>query len=317
MNANKRLFHIIAFLFLTLKAGAQYDVHFSHFWAVETFYNPAAMNRNNMMNVTGSLSMQMAGYRHAPISMYIGADTSLPFDNGHHAAGAGLLNETIGLFTNRRMLLGYSYKLSLGKGWVNLGIQGGFMSQEFNGSKVEAETAADPAFPSSEERGSTGDIGAGIMYTIGEWHIGISAQHLNSPHLEFGKGSGTRSEMDIRPTFYMNGGCNIKLNNPFISVQPCLLVQSDFDFFRTDLSSRVTYEYESFLFYGGLTWSPGVSVAVLAGGRFKNVLIGYAYELYTGGLGFLNGSHDLMISWQTDVDFFKNGRNIHKSVRYL
>ena len=317
MNAIKKLFHIIAFLFLTVKAGAQYDVHFSHFWAVETFYNPAAMNRNSLMNVTGSFSMQMAGYRHAPVSMYIGADTSLPFDKGRHAAGAGLFNETIGLFTNRRMLLDYSYKVYVGKGCINLGIQGGVMSQEFNGSKVDAETAGDPAFPSSEERGSTGDVGAGIMYVRGDWYIGASAQHLNFPHLEFGKGAGARSEMDIKPTLYMNGGCNIRFKNPFISVQPCFLIQSDLDFFRTDLSSRVTYEYESFLFYGGLTWSPGISFAVLAGGRYKGVLIGYAYELYTGGLGFLNGSHDLMISWQTDVDFFNRGRNAHKSVRYL
>lgn len=317
MNANKKLISAIAFLFLTLNVGAQYDVHFSHFWAVSTFYNPASMNRNNQMNVTGSFSMQMAGYRHAPVSLFLGADTSLPFDKGHHAAGAGLFNETIGLFTNRRILLDYSYKINLKKGWINLGIQGGAMSQEFNGSKVEAENANDPAFPTSTERGSTGDIGAGIMYSIGDWYVGLSAQHLNFPHLEFGKGAGARTEMDIKPTFYVNGGCNIKLNNPFISVQPCLLIQSDLDFFRTDLSSRVTYEYESLLFYGGFTWTPGISVAVLAGGRYKSVLLGYAYELYTGDIGYLNGSHDLIISWQTDVDFFNRGRNAHKSVRYL
>ena len=317
MNANKKLFISVAFLFLTLKAGAQYDVHFSLFWAVEPLYNPASMNQTGNMNVTGAFSMQMAGYKHSPVSMYIGADTSLPFDQGRHAAGGGLFNETIGLFTNRRILLDYSYKVNMGKGWINIGIQGGVMSQEFNGSKVEAENSADPAFPTSSERGSTGDIGAGIMYKRGEWHIGLSAQHLNSPHIEFGKGTGARTEMNIKPTLYMNGGCNIRLRNPFISVQPCFLVQSDLDFFRTDLSSRVTYEYESFLFYGGLTWSPGVSVAILAGGRFRSVVLGYAYELYTGGLGYLNGSHDLIISWQTDVDFFNRGRNAHKSVRYL
>ncbi|HBA13337.1 MAG TPA: hypothetical protein DCW98_05105 [Bacteroidales bacterium] len=318
MSAKYKLFFAVVILCLSSSVKAQYDIHFAHFWAVKPFYNPAGMSWNGQLNVAGALSMQMAGYRRAPVSMYLGADTELPFDRGRHSGGAGLFNETIGLFTNRRMFFNYGYRFHLGrKGWLNIGLQGGVMSMEFDGTRIDAETSGDPAFPTSRERGSTGDLGAGLMYSGNEWYLGLSAQHLNIPHIEFGKGVGKRSEMDIKTTFYMNSGYNIQLKNPFISLQPCILVQSDLDFFRTDLSARATYEYDSFLFYGGLTWSPGVSIAVLAGGRYKGVLIGYAYELYTGDIGYLNGSHDLVVSWQTDIDFFGRGRNAHKSVRYL
>ena len=179
------------------------------------------------------------------------------------------------------------------------------------------EAQNDPAFPTGQERGTVGDLGAGMLFVHGEWYVGASAQHLNFPHVEFGKTEGKTTEMDIRPTLYLTGGCNIGLRNPLLSVQPSFLVESDLDFYRTDLSVRGTYQYDATLLYLGVSYSPGISVTAMVGGRIRDVLIGYAYEFYTSGVGALNGSHDLMVSWQTDVDFFKKGKNVHKSVRYL
>ena len=319
MNMMKRLVSITMSLCLALSVTvqAQSDAHFTYFSEVENFYNPAAMNREGRANVVGSLSMQMKGYTNAPVTMFVGANTALPFDKERHAVGVGLLNETLGLFTNRRLLFDYSYKIGMKKGWMNIGIQGGVMSEEFNGGKLKLETQSDPAFPSGQERGTVGDLGAGVLYVRGFWYLGTSAQHLNFPHVEFGKGQNKTAVMDINPTLYLTGGCNIALRNPLISVQPCFLVESDLDFYRVDLSVRGTYQYDSALFYLGATYSPRISVTAMVGGRLRDVLIGYAYEFYTGGVGALNGSHDLMVSWQTDVDFFKKGKNVHKSVRYL
>lgn len=317
MNTLKRSVFIIVLLCLAAQAKAQFDAHFTYFREVENLYNPAAMNRDNRMDVTGSLSMQMSGYRHAPVTMYIGANTALPFDRMRHSAGVSLLNETIGLFTNQRLIFNYAYKIGMGKGWMNIGIQGGVMSEQFNSSGLKVENQNDPAFPGSDERGTVGDLGAGALYVRGDWYVGASAQHLNFPHVEFGKTSGKITEMDIKPTFYLTGGCNIALRNPLLQIQPAIMAQSDLDFLRTDISVRGSYSYDSALFYIGATYSPGISVTALVGGMYRDVLIGYAYEIYTGGAGYLNGSHDLMVKWQTEVDFFKKGKNVHKSVRYL
>lgn len=319
MNMVKRIVSVSIIICLALYSDlyAQSDAHFTHFREVENFYNPAAMNRDSRLNVVGSLAMQMAGYTHAPVSMYLGANTAIPFGKLRNSVGVGLFNETIGLFTNRRLLLDYAYKIGLGKGWMNIGVQGGVMSQEFNGGKLKLETQNDPAFPAGQERGTVGDLGAGILYVRGEWWMGASAQHLNFPHVEFGKTEGKTAVMDIKPTLYLTGGCNIGLRNPLLSIQPCFLVESDLDFYRVDLSVRGSYLFDSTLLYAGVTYSPGISVTTMIGGKVMDVLIGYAYEFYTSGVGALNGSHDLMVSWQTDVDFFKKGKNVHKSVRYL
>lgn len=317
MNKMRRLISITILLFMGISVHAQFDAHFNYYWTVENFYNPAAMNRNLKLNVNGSIAMQMAGYTHAPTTMFLGANMAAPFGKMRHSAGVGLLNESIGLFTNRRLLFNYAYKITMGRSWMNIGVQGGVMSEQFNGGKVKAEMQNDPAFPNGEERGTVGDIGAGILFVRGNWYLGASATHLNFPHIEFGKGEGKLAEMDIDPTLYLTGACNIGLGNPLLSVQPSFLVQSDLDFLRADLTLKGTYQYDSALFMAALTYSPGISVTPMIGGRYKGVLIGYAYEIYTQGTGYANGSHDLMVSWQTDVDLFKKGKNVHKSVRYL
>lgn len=317
MNTMKRLVSISILLFMGTIVHAQFDAHFNYYRAVENLYNPAAMNRDAKLNVNGSLSMQMAGYTHAPVTMYLGANVALPFGKMRHSAGVGLLNETIGLFTNQRLLLNYAYKIGMGKGWMNIGVQGGVMSEQFNGGMVKAEMQNDPAFPTGDEKGTVADLGAGLLYVRGDWYVGASATHLNFPHVEFGKGEGKHAEMDVQPTLYLTGGYNIGLKNPLLRVQPSFLVQSERNFFRADINVKATYEYEEAMLMAALTYSPGISVTPMIGGRYKGVLIGYAYEIFTQGVGMKNGSHDLMISWQTDVDFYSKGKNVHKSVRYL
>lgn len=319
MNTMKRRVSSALFMCMISLATlhAQSDAHFTHFREVENFYNPAAMNRDSRLNVVASLAMQMTGYTNSPASMFIGANTAVPLGKMRNSVGAGLFNETIGLFTNRRLLFDYAYKIGMGKGWLNVGVQGGVMSEEFNGSKLKAETSNDPAFPTGNERGTVGDLGAGLLYVRGEWWVGASAQHINSPRVEFGKTEGKTTRMDIEPTLYLSGGCNIGLRNPLISVQPCFLVESDLDFYRVDLLVRASYQFNETLLYLGTTYTPGISVTAMVGGRIGDVLLGYAYEFYTNGVGALNGSHDLMVNWATQVDFFKKGKNVHKSVRYL
>lgn len=296
---------------------AQYDTHFTHYWNVENLYNPAAMNRNDKMNIVGSYAMQMAGFYGAPNSMYFGANTVLPYGGGRHSGGVGLHNESIGLFKHKRILLNYAYKFNLKKGWINVGAGAGVIGESFESGDLETTDPNDPAFPTGNENGTVGDISAGMLFVRNNFYLGASAQHLNSPTVRYGKGNGQLAELEISPSIYFGGGCNIQLTNPLLSVQPCFQVMSDLDFWRTDVTVRTTYEYESTLFYGGLTYSPGISVTVLVGGKIRKVLVGYAYEIFTDGVGYQNGSHDLIISYSMDVDFFKKGKNVHKSVRYL
>lgn len=317
MDIRHGLFATVLVL-VCLKAGAQYDVHFSHYWELDHFYNPAAMNKNSRLNLTGAYSMQFAGYENAPRTMFFGANTRAPWSNeGRQSIGAGLLSDRIGLFTHNRLFVNYAYLFHIGGGTLNTGVQVGMLNEIFRSDEVRTIDSGDPAFPAGSENGKGVDLGIGLYYRYKIFYMGLSGLHLTAPVLKYGKGNNVSAELKIRPALYLHGGCNIQLKNPLLSVQPSLQASTDLGVFRMDVTVRGTYKFQSNSFYGGLSYSPGKSVTFLLGGTIGQIRMGYAYEMFTNGVGWQTGSHDLVVSYQLDVEFFKKGKNVHKSVRYL
>jgi len=77
------------------------------------------------------------------------------------------------------------------------------------------------------------------------------------------------------------------------------------------------YTNDKKVMYAGLGYSPTNSVTVMVGGNFHGVSLGYSYEVYTTAISLGNGSHEIFIGYQTDINLTKKGRNKHKSVRIL
>ena len=310
----RRILVILSVLLLAAsKAGAQYDVSFSHYWDLEPYFNPGAVGKQQKLNIAAAYAMSFAGFENNPRSMYVGADMPLYFLKNYHGVGLSLLNDQIGLFTHQRLAVQYAYKHRLFGGMISAGVQLGLLSEGFDGSKVDVEDSGDPALATSDVNGSAFDISFGLYYSRGPWYVGVSAQHITSPLVTLGE----TSELQIDPTFYLTGGYNIKLRNPFLTIHPSVLVRTDGVEWRGDVSGRLVYTNDKKVLYGGVSYSPTNSVTVLVGGSFHGVHIGYSYEVYTSGISIGNGSHELIIGYQVDVNMFKKGRNKHKSVRIL
>ena len=295
------------------RAGAQYDVSFSHYWDLEPYVNPGSIGKQQKLNVAAVYALSFAGFENNPRSMYVGADMPLYFLKNHHGVGVSMLNDQIGLFTHQRLAVQYAYKHRLFGGMLSAGVQLGFLSEGFDGSKLDVEDSGDPALSGSDVNGSAFDVGFGLYYTRGPWYLGLSAQHVTSPLVELGE----TNELQIDPTYYLTGGYNIKLRNPFLIIHPSVLVRTDGVAWRGDVSGRLVYSNDKKVLYGGLSYSPTNSVTVLVGGRFHGIHIGYSYEVYTSGISIGNGSHELILGYQADINLFKKGRNKHKSVRIL
>lgn len=295
------------------KTSAQYDVSFSHFWDMESYYNPAAAGKENKLNIAAAYAMSFTGFENNPKSMYIGADMPIYFLKKYHGVGVSLLNDQIGLFTHQKLALQYAYKQKLFGGTLSIGLQLGFISEKFDGSKVDVEDSSDPALTKSDVNGSAMDLAAGIYYTHGSWYVGVSAQHINAPLVELGE----TNELQIDRTIYLTGGYNIKLRNPFLTIHPSALIRTDGSSYRADIAGLLVYTNDKKMLYGGVAYSPSNSVTAHIGGLFHGVKIGYSYEIYTSGISLANGSHELFIGYQTTLNLYKKGKNKHKSVRLL
>ena len=302
-----------ALMLATMGARAQYDPYFSHYFDMQPSFNPAAAGKEAKLNITGTYAMSMAGFENSPQTMVFSGDMPFVALKNVHGVGLQLMSDKLGLFSHQRISLQYALRKKLGNGWLSVGVQPGIITEKFNGSSVDLIDETDPVFSKSDIDGNTFDLAAGIYYAGKNWYAGISAQHMTSPTVLLGE----TNELKIDGTYYLTGGMDFQLRNPLMKVATSAVVRTDGVAYRGDITGRLIYNYQGRMFYAGATYSPTNSVTALVGGQFQGVIIAYSFEIYTNGISFRNGSHEIFLGYQMDVNLSKKGKNRHQTTRTL
>ena len=311
----KKILIVIAILSASVQGVyAQWDVQFTDFTTLKAYFNPAVSGTDGLLDVSIAYSLQMAGYDGAPKTMYAGANMPIYFFGPRHGAGVSLFSDEIGIFKTSKLGIQYAFNMKLGKkGRIAVGAQGGMMNETIDPSGMILTDDNDPAFPTSSTEGKVWDFATGVYYYSPKIWAGLSAFHLLAPTIEVGE----KYEISLSRTYYFMAGGNIKLKNTLLSLQPAVMVQTDFQSWREDIQCKAFYEYDSKTFYAGLGYSPGTSVTAMIGGNFHGVQLGYSYQMYTQGVGAIHGTHEIVLNYKTNLDLFKKGKNLHKSARFL
>lgn len=296
------------------EAHAQYDVHYTHYWNMQNFYNPAGAGATKKMHIFAGYSNQMSGFENNPKSMLFNLDAPLTMIKGDHSIGVGILNDQAGMFTNQHLFLNYAFAMPLLGGRLAIGAQVGLLNEKFDPTGIIlGQESNDPAFPTKTVNGNKIDFGAGVLFQHKYFYSGLSALHINAPLIYLGE----KNQMQIDPFYNFMAGGNIPLKNTLITIQPSIMVMTDFVSYRTDITARGSYKYKNRVLFGGATYSPSTSVTMFAGIEVMNVTLSYGYELFTSGVGASHGNHDVYIGYDFDFDIFKKGKNKHNSIRVL
>lgn len=303
---------------VTVLAGisvcAQYDPAYTHYWMMEPSFNPAAAGSDDKLNITAVYSMQMTGFENAPKTMYAAVDMPIIAFRKRHGIGLLFQNDELGLFSHKRFTAQYSFHWEkLFGGRLSFGAQADLLSEQFDGTKADVEDTNDPAIPTSKVNGSKIDMSGGLYYRHKNWYAGFSVLHILAPTVTLGQ----TNKFSIDRTYYLTGGYNIKLRNPFISIRPTVLCMYDGSDFRANIGGRVELNRDKKSLFAGATYSPEHSAALFIGGLFHGVNLSYSYEAYTSMPDLKSGAHEIVIKYQMDLNIYKKGRNRHKSVRYL
>ena len=262
-------------LTVLMKASAQQDVSFAHYWALESSFNPAAIGKTSLINVTGAYAMSMAGFENNPKTMFVAGDMPFYFMNGYHGVGLQLMSDDIGLFKHQHLTAQYAYKLSLLGGTLSIGLQASMLSEKFKGSELDLRED-DPALEKTDVTGTALDLAAGLYFQHRNWYAGLSVQHAMEPSVDLGE----KAIIDVARTYYFTGGYNIRLHNPFFTIHTSVLARTDGVGYRVDVTARVKYSYEKRLLYAGVAYSPTNSVTALIRGQLPR----HQYRLQLRGL---------------------------------
>lgn len=293
--------------------SAQYSPYFSHYFDMQTAFNPAAAGSSDRLNVYGAYAMTLAGFENAPQTLTFAGDMPFVALRAVHGVGLQFMNDNIGLFTHQFINAQYALRLKLGGGKLSAGLSAGFLTERFKGSEVDLIDESDPVFSKSDVEGNAFDLGVGVYYSRKNWYAGISALHVSCPTVSLGE----RNEIKIDPTLYATGGMTFQLRNPAFKIATSAIVMSDLTTFRADVTGRVIYTFDDKMMYAGASYSPTNSATILIGGKIKGFVIGYSFEIFTNGISIRNGSHEICIGYQMDLDLKKRGKNLHQTTRTL
>ncbi|HQJ89693.1 MAG TPA: PorP/SprF family type IX secretion system membrane protein [Paludibacteraceae bacterium] len=320
--------HLIFFFFLWMlcveHASAQFDAQFSHYMEVPETNNPGAVAANEMMNLYGMYRIQWAGFSDAPEDMFFSVDMPLTISGTKHGIGLVFSSENIGLFNNQSVLLEYSYKIKLWRGVLGLGLNIGWLSQTFDNAAVDFTGSGNTliegddyhstddayAYSGVEDNANAFDVGFGCFYKDDDLFAGLSVSHLNSNTTNYGIDSAL---MYVPRIFYLTGGYNIRLPNPFYTLKPSTQMRTDFESSQIELSCLLEYDKR---IRGGLSYRFGDAFVFLVGiDLFSGLSLGYSYDLPVSKMIMSGGSHEVYMRYSFKPEFSK--KNKYKSDRIL
>ena len=213
----KRYIVLLVGLLTLVTASAQFDPQMGQYMYLPTAYNPAAAGDGGLMKVAGMHRMQYVNITNAPMTTYFSFTSPFVIGKTKHGAGIRFMNDRYGLFTNQALHVEYAYRQKLGKGYLGIGVDLGFVNVGFKGDSVNLKDltesdyfdANDQAIPTASKSGMSFDMGVGIYYSTGVWFVGASYSHVTQPRVEWDE----FSEVGLRGTLFVTGGYNFRLKH--------------------------------------------------------------------------------------------------------
>lgn len=315
----KRYIVLLLGLIAVVTARAQFDPQMGQYMYMPTAYNPAAVGEGDLLKVAGMHRMQYVDITNAPMSTWFTFCSPFVIGKTRHGAGVRFLNDRFGLFTNQAFYAQYAYRQKLGKGYLSVGVDLGFINVGFRGDSVnlkemedEYHDADDDAIPQGSKSGMKFDMALGIWYSTPVWWVGASYNHLTRPKVNLDD----FSDVKVVGTMYVTGGYHFRLkNNRDWMLTPSAMVMSDFVSWDVNLTLMCDYKDR---YRWGLGYRIDGSVNILLGvDIIAGLQLGYSCELPTSKLMLESyGSHELYLAYGFDI--LKPKRtNKYKSIRYL
>ena len=320
----KRIVIVLFGLLTVVTASAQFDPQMGQYMYLPTAYNPAAVGEGGLMKVAGMHRMQYVDIKNAPMSTWFSFSSPFVIGKTSHGAGIRFLNDRFGLFTTQSLYAQYAYRQKLGKGYLCVGVDLGFVNVGFKGDSVnlsqmgdEYHEANDDAIPTGSKSGMKFDMGLGVYYSTPVWWVGASYSHLTRPGVDWSDGtSGVEQIVTLVGTMYVTGGYHFRLKNYREWVlTPSAMVMSDFKSWDVNLTLMCDYKDR---YRWGLGYRILGSVNILLGiDIISGLQLGYSCELPTNKLLLESyGSHEIYLAYGFDI--LKPKRtNKYKSIRYL
>ncbi len=315
----KRTFGLIITLLLTCTAVfSQQEAQFTQYMFNNLSMNPAFAGNKGAICATGLARQQWMGFEDAegenvaPQTFLFSMDA--PIRVLHGGAGITIFNDKLGYENNIGLKLAYAYRFNIADGEMSAGINAGFLNKSIDFSKFKPIESNDPLLTStSKESAMLIDFAVGVLYKVpNKYYVGLSASQLTQAGGSIGS-----VEAKLKTHFYITGGYQYVLPSlPSLEIIPSMLIKTDGVSAQYDVTAMAKYNNK---FWGGVNYRVQDAVSIIIGMQYRNLNIGYSYDITTSALGSQgrsSGSHEIMIGYCFKIEIEKPRRS-YKNTRFL
>lgn len=292
----KRIYFIIALL-LGLKSFAQQDPLFTQYMFNKLVVNPAYAGSNEHLSIDLLNRIQWVGIDGAPKTLTIGAHTAMR--DGKVGLGVYGYRDALGATINQGFMATYAYRLTLSRGILSFGLQGGFKHFNFDWNAIRVKDPDLMFYPQEIER-FTPDANFGIYYQSDRLFAGFSSKQLFENEYGTTFLNGQYAFSKLLRHFYLMTGAAIPFDEKII-FRPSLMAKLVKNApLQVDINASVLF---SDIFWIGASFRTEKAIAFLTEFRISPIMrLGYSYDIYLNELQPHNfGSHEFRLGFDVQV----------------
>jgi type IX secretion system PorP/SprF family membrane protein len=303
---------VVILYFCVITAIAQQQTRFTQFMWNEYLINPAYTGGLAYNPVQLTYRKQWQGFNGSPETFTFGGHTAL---NAKMGLGAMVFKDNMGgAITQTGIMLNYAYRVRLNKqSNLSFGLSAIINQFAFDNTKINALNANDPSFQGGIQKSTAPDAMFGILYKYKQkLNIGFSSSQLVQSKLKNLNDVPGANNRLIRH-YNAQVSYHFIVNDKF-NIEPAVLLKAtEVTPMQVDVNVRAWYQNLLML---GFTYRHQDAVAALLGVKYKNMFVGYSYDMSTSAIqSYNNGSHEIVMGYHfaaktTDSD--KDGVLDHK-----
>lgn len=284
-------------------------------------FNPGFCGTKRFIDFRLFYRNQWTGYKGAPKTY--AASFNMRYGEGKLGTGAFFFNDEIGPFKNTYTSLTFSYHLKFDDVELSLGLQGTYMQQIFNGSKVTLHNQIDQSIElHSTDKTTAYDGSFGIVLLNDRFYLGAAGVNfIGNEMIHYNGDPFYKGKYKNEASYSVAAGYNYAENPNYTFENSVMALYTSGVPFYIDYTLRL---HINKVLLTGFSIRFKDAVAVHLGFNLKNQFqVAYSYDVVTSPLRkYEKGSHEISIVFSSDLGRNQtkrgfNGRFLKQKFQYL
>lgn len=257
--------------------------------------NPSTAGNRGDLNIAAFYRRQWTGISGAPETVTLEADA--PVLDSKLGLGLIVTNDKIGVTKETHFMTNYSYKISLQKGELALGLGAGLIATNTAWSDLVVLDPGDEAFLANSRVFVVPDFSFGVFYSNNNFFTGFSIPKLMAYKFNIDKNKYNVSVSPKQFNYLFNFGYYYNVNEKVKLLPSALVSYISGEKLLVDLNGYVSFNDK---IWAGASYRSGRSLGALFQVAINNQFrVAYTYDFDLGQLGhYSNGSHEIMLRYE-------------------